>query len=242
MIRLILKILRIASVLALPIAGVLKEQGAITQPQFLWALVVLFVYLLISAIFDVLPTKKTPSEMHKLVPTVDTLLKSLIKEYEYQLKIHNLTDGGQIRANVMLIHNGFIGRYMKMRFFSTQSPSVKYDQSELNIKWKKKQGGVGLVWREQTQKLLCSTDNDWQKISTTLSRKQKNAAGFVNSIISEPIFNSKEKKIIAILSLDSILEVTESYFDKQFVVDLLRKYAGIVRPVCPDGGISFIGK
>lgn len=200
-------------------------------------------YLLIKAVIETLPSRDTPHALNKKVPAGNTLLAAMIEEYVKLLVSKNIEINTLIRANVMILRFGFFRRFMRIAYFATLDPKVKYNPEEKEMQWTKNNGAVGHVWRAHTVETFCSSDQEsWEKLISTLTAKQRPVVSLIKSVICAPVFDDSGEKVIAIITLDSRSDSSQSIFGDTEVQGLLTKYVDVLKPLCPNHGCTVLGR
>ena len=132
---------------------------------------------------------------------------------------------------------------MRIAYFATQDSKIQYNPKEKILRWKRDEGAIGYVWKHETMGVFCSANQaEWYELISTLTDKKKPIVNLIKSVVSAPIFDDSGKIIIAIITLDSRSDLSQSLFNDDDVQNLLRKYVGVLKPLCPNDGCTALGR
>jgi hypothetical protein len=236
----LLKALHILIMAVPPVVVYLKTEKLIPGTHFLVFLVTSAIYLVVREIVSGLPTPESASDVRDKQDAANTLLNSMLRDY-YEI-LQRKTQIGMIyeaRANVMLLTRSYYFlKYMQIKYEATQNAGVVYTGEERRLLWRKTNGAVGKVWKGKSVECLGSDHADWSKYNNSLRPDQLVAVSKVKSILSVPIFSTKDKSLVAILSIDSSRPPTESLFCDKDVKNLAVQYSNMLRPLCPPYGVK----
>lgn len=211
------------------------------QTKKAWYLTILTAALFLQQTLLAIPKPASMGFVHERKDIVEEYLTQLLLNYEdtvFKLT-GNAVASSDIRATVMLPTRGFFGllnTHLMVYYHASLSHSAAIPTDEISLKWSKKHGLCGSVWRTK-QTLLYDADNpQYQAPSKTLTQKQQTAVGRLKSILGVPIVN--KGKVVGVLCMDSERNIQSSLLDNRKVALLASACAERLRAQCSEYGVK----
>lgn len=193
-------------------------------------------YILIAAVFVFQqaivrwPSFASLATVNDLKWTVENSLDVALRQY-YAAISEVAVDSKRdlVRMNIMLPTQSrlwfLLGRpFLKIYFCS---PST-YRDEEIDLPWKSGDGTCGYAWAKKRTVLY-----DYRKYRAPerrLKKRHRQVVEGINSVLSIPIWDSRSRRVIGTLNLDSIHGIEKTYFDNKDVLEKLEARAMFLSP------------
>lgn len=197
------------------------------------AIVVLVVLFVIQKAYTEWPAPDSHGQVTDRRIVLEGALGTFVETYEENRR--TLTDQAKpkVRANIMLPTvraKGLLGS--SLRIYYCQGTYV--EQERLHG-WRKKEGTCGWAWKYAETTIFDSKDPRF----TAPARRLRGAAPVirsVKSVLSVPIW--RDQKVIGVLNLDSVQNISQTCFNQRKVVYLAVAAAQALAPHLPKYGVS----
>lgn len=216
----------------------LEQRGLLEDP---WAIYVGVAITLSFLAHQTLLQHQWPvsrSAVLKREPVVRVILDQLLKHYYAVLA----ADSGAavlpvVRCNVMMPVKRCFGLYARMQIFYWECPDkTAYSREELNLKWSKKNGVIGWVWKRGQAEAFGISRSGAQVVIESLTREQRKALSTLKSIYSVPILWGGT--VVALLTLDGDTDLDRTRFDCARIRDLVTYHCQVLLPLCFEEGVK----
>lgn len=169
---------------------------------------------------------------------VNIALEGLLKGYDaIWLALANAAPTATrpiVRCNVMLPVHRLTRRNFLRIFYKGCPDGISYTAQEMELRWSKKNGVVGWVWKHHDSRVFSVARGDDVTMAQSLSPTQRTAISRLQSVHSVPIF--RDGKTVGVLTLDSQEDLNRTFFERDQVRQLLRTYADALPSQCfPEG-------
>lgn len=219
--------------------GWLKDAGYIDDKGRLQILIVLTILLALQQIYLAIPSPEKRAVVEKRRAINENYLSQFRAKYESLIK---KTNGGTtvppVRVNIMLPvkrARGLLGSYLQVYFCSFPSGHA-YTDDELALKWASEEGTCGWAWKYGIRSIYDSVRTDYKLSNDRLKKDKPAVVGDINSAASFPIWYNGN--VVAVFSLDSQCNVTETHFDDPEIYVWAAGFADTLGVQCYPHGIE----
>lgn len=237
--------MRLLNVLLALVAGlgwqwsrILEQRGYLLDP---WAIYVGLGITVLFVAHQVLLQHRWPASRSALLerePVARLILDQLLKKYYSTLAGHDAgTAKPVVRCNVMMPSKKYLGLSTRMQIAYWECPEkIAYSRDELKLKWSKKNGVVGWVWKRGQPETFGASQPGAQAVAESLTKEQRDSAAGLKSVYSVPIL--RNGMAIAVLTLDGDSDLDQTKFDSKQVRDLVTSYCQALLPLCFEEGVK----
>jgi len=197
-----------------PIAiDMIAPSNCVSYVLFILAFIIAFIYYYWSCYIPNIQLRNKELEM---------IFEHLFISLDKQLK--DLNPGGYVmRFNIMRIKKRFLFCGSKYLYSAFKTPG--YKNSELEQIYRENQGCCGTALHEREQIFFDSERLDTvNRLYKNMTATQREITGEIKSILSTPIYsNYRNKAPIAILNIDSFVNISFTKFDDNAVQEIASK-------------------
>lgn len=175
-----------------------------------------------------IPKPVSLSAVEDLRSPVELLLKNVLNRY-YTTMSQYSQSSPSVRTNIMLpTWRPFrLGRYLKIYYSNGGPAGIRYPDQELDLTWVKNDGTCGYAWAQRRTVIYDSENEAFKAPEKRLTYQQKQTVGNIKSVLSVPIWSKMEKRVIAILNLDSTWNVDRTLFHQEELIQILEAWSRV---------------